>query len=423
MRRLVYQTLIHLALPLVSVISWRKCKQAKQQNPQLPDCFNEKFGRIHPQQQNGIVIHAVSLGETRSILPLISALQKQYPQRPITITNGSVRGAKQLAGTLPEGVEHHFLALDYPFAVNAFLSALQPKLMLVVETEIWPNLINACAKQQVPLMMINARLKQSSMQSYQKWGGDWLKDTLNNFQWIGCQFPADLHHFLELGVKADKLKLHGNLKFDLEIPSDLPQQAKQWKQANPQVSEKFIWVAASTHEGEEELMLAAHTQLQQPSLLILVPRQADRFHDVEKQLQTQGIHYITRSSGEPIEEDTQVYLADTVGEMMLWFEISDVAFVGGSLVPFGGHNILEPAAVKTAVISGKWHHNLQALYDAMANENGVLIIDSAEQLGEHLQQLADDEVLRSKQAEQGFHAFQQHSGALQRLLDDLKPFL
>lgn len=423
MRQLFYQTLIHLGLPAIAAISWRKCRQAKRQTPNLPDCFNEKFGRIQSTQKNGLVIHAVSLGETRSILPLITALQAQYPKLPITVTNGSVRGAKQLTGTFPEGVEQHFLPLDYPFAVKAFLKALQPKLMLVVETEIWPNLINACAKQQVPLVMINARLKHSSMQSYQKWGNDWLKNTLNKLQWIGCQFPADITHFRELGVQTNKLKLHGNLKFDLTIPSNLLQQARDWKQLNPQAKEKFIWVAASTHEGEEELMLTAQAQLQTPNLLILVPRQADRFAEVEHLLQQQNIAYITRSSGQAVQANTQVYLADTVGEMMLWFKIADTAFIGGSLVPFGGHNILEPAAVKTPVLSGHWHHNLQALYDAMIAENGLIIVDSAEQLGQDLQQFAEDRMLLRQQGEQGFYAFQKHSGTLQRLLDDLKPFL
>lgn len=423
MRQLIYQALIHLGLPAVAAISWRKCKQAKQQNPNLPDCFNEKFGRIQPKHRNGIVIHAVSLGETRSILPLINALRQDYPNLPITLTNGSVRGAKQLAGTLPEGVEHHFLPLDYPFALKHFLQALQPKLMVVIETETWPNLINTCAKHNIPLVMANARLKQSSMQSYAKYGGDWLTKTLNSLQWIGCQFPADLQHFRQLGVDAEKLKLHGNLKFDLAIPHDLPFQAQHWQEANPSSENKFIWVAASTHAGEEELMLAAHGQLKKTSLLILVPRQADRFKEVEQLLQAQNIDYVTRSSGKPITDNTQVYLADTVGEMMLWFEIADAAFIGGSLVPFGGHNILEPAAVKTAVISGKWHHNLQALYDAMIEENGVIIVDTAEQLGQQLQQLAEDRTLCRNQGEQGFYAFQKHSGALRRLLDDLKPFL
>ncbi|BBP45073.1 3-deoxy-D-manno-octulosonic acid transferase [Thiosulfatimonas sediminis] len=423
MRGFLYQTLIHLALPAVALLSWRKCRQAKRQNTHLPDCFAEKFGQIHSQQRNGILIHAVSLGETRSIQPLLSALQQRYPHLPITLTNGSVRGAKQLAGTLPKNIEHHFLPLDYPFAVNAFLAKLQPKLIFVVETEIWPNLIRSAAQHKIPMVMVNARLKASSMHAYRKFGGAWLTDCLDSLAWIGCQFPSDAAHFQQLGVNPNTLKLHGNLKFDLAIPPQLPKQAQQWRSANPDSRGKFIWVAASTHENEETLMLQAHSHLAPDSLLILVPRQADRFAEVERLLQQQKIAYVTRSSGKPIQPATQVYLADSVGEMLLWFTLADVAFVGGSLVPFGGHNILEPAALKTAVISGKWHHNLQALYDAMRAENGVVIVDCAEQLAKHLNVFASHPNRLAEQAERGYAAFQKHSGALQRLLDDLAALL
>ncbi|QKI89889.1 lipid IV(A) 3-deoxy-D-manno-octulosonic acid transferase [Thiomicrorhabdus xiamenensis] len=427
MRNLLYLLLTHLALPAVAWISWRKCLRAQKDNPSLPDCFAEKFGRIHPQKRHGIVIHAVSLGETRSVLPLISALQNLHPDLPITLTNGSVRGAKQLAGTLPEGVEHHFLPLDYPFAVKGFLESLQPKLVVIVETEIWPNLIRACEKQNIPIVLANARLKTSSMRSYRKFGGAWLQSRLQAFKWIGCQFEADKQHFIELGVQADKLRIHGNLKFDLTLDQQLAHKARAWKQQFiPTAGERFIWVAASTHKGEETLMLDAHRTLQAKhpnALLILVPRQADRFSEVEQLLQQQQSNYATRSSRTPIQQQTEVLLADSVGEMMLWFELADVAFVGGSLVPFGGHNILEPAAVGTPVISGKWHHNLQTLYDAIKQENGVVIVDSAEALAQQLLLFADAPDRRQLQGQQGYRAFRKHSGALQNLLQDIEPSL
>ncbi|MBO1923115.1 lipid IV(A) 3-deoxy-D-manno-octulosonic acid transferase [Thiomicrorhabdus sp. 6S3-12] len=427
MRNLLYLLLTHLALPAVAWISWRKCLRAKKDNPLLPDCFADKFGYIHPQKRHGIVIHAVSLGETRSVLPLISALQEQHPDLPITLTNGSVRGAKQLAGTLPEGVEHHFLPLDYPFAVKRFLHALQPKLVVVVETEIWPNLIRTCEKRNIPIVLANARLKASSMHSYRKFGGTWLQTRLQAFKWIGCQFAADKQHFLELGVPADKLKIHGNLKFDLNLDPQLAHKASEWKrQFASTAEERFIWVAASTHEGEEALMLEAHRALQAQhpnALLILVPRQADRFTEVEQLLQQQQCNYATRSSKALIQKQTEILLADSVGEMMLWFELADVAFIGGSLVPFGGHNILEPAAVGTPVISGKWHHNLQTLYDAIKQDNGVIIVASAEELAQQLCLFADAPDQRQQQGLRGYQAFRKHSGALHNLLQDIEQTL
>ncbi|MBN2648030.1 MAG: 3-deoxy-D-manno-octulosonic acid transferase [Thiotrichales bacterium] len=429
MRGLLYQLLIHLALPLVLWRTWRRCRQAAKTHPALKSCFAEKFGAAAFSQQGGILIHAVSLGETRSILPLLRALQQTYPDLPITLTNGSVRGAKQLVGNLPPCVEHAFLPLDYPFAVKRFLQRLQPQLVLVVETEIWPNLINACHQQQIPIAMINARLKQGSMQRYQKWGGAWLTQQLNKLAWIGCQFSEDQQHFAQLGLPLKKLPIQGNLKFDLDVPTDLAEQTNAWRKktaaAHPNA---FIWVAASTHPGEEALLLDVHRQLQEAlpalhPLLILVPRQAERFNQVATLLHDQDWRFIRRSSLHPMPADCEVYLADSVGEMLLWFALADAAFIGGSLVPFGGHNILEPAAVKTAVLSGPYHHNLQALYSLMQRQKAVVIVQDSNDLSRQLQFFAQNTTERQQQAEHGYQAFCKYSGALPKLMQAIETTL
>ena len=428
---MLYNGLIHLFLPLIAFLSWRKCKKAAAEKQQLSQCFAQKFGKLTDNfQQNSILIHAVSLGETRSILPLIARLQKDYPDTPITLTNGSVRGAKQLITQLPEGIQYSFLPLDYPFAIQRFLKQLQPKKVLIVETEIWPNLISECQKQNIPLHFINARLKASSMQKYQQFGGDWLRETLNKAQHIHCQFASDKAHFIELRVAEDKLSVMGNLKFDLNIPTGLSQSAARWKQNLPH---DFVWVAASTHEHEEALILQSHQQLLKTipnALLIVVPRQADRFDEVSSLLKTHNISFQKRSEfvkdkdleNQSINEDTQVILGDSVGEMLFWMAASDAAFIGGSLVPFGGHNILEPAAFQKPVLTGPHFQNLQALFEVFIKDDSLTIVKNESALGDFLIRLAKDHDLQHQLGEKAHQTFIKQSGSLKRLMTKLSEF-
>ncbi len=427
LRGIIYNTLIHTALPIVAAITWRKCRKASYEQPLLKDCFAQKFGKLPAGiKKGGILIHAVSLGETRSVLPLISELQNHYPDLPLTLTHGSVRGAKQLVNNLPAGIEHSFLPLDYPFAVKRFLKQVQPKVLVIVETEIWPNLIQACNDLHIPILLVNARLKHSSMQSYQKYGGQWLCDKLNQIETIACQFKADRDHFAQLGINSNQLKTIGNLKFDISISNQLRQKVNQWKAQH----HGFVWVAASTHEDEEALMLEAHKQLltKKPNaVLILVPRQADRFDEVEQLLKNQDWRYEKRSDWKLLEQhqlksDTQVLLADSVGEMLFWMGISDAAFVGGSMVNFGGHNILEPAAWQKPVLSGPHYQNLEALYQVFIDAEAIQICDSPKELATKLIMLTDNQT-NVMWGSKALKTFEQNTGALPKLLALLKPYL
>lgn len=427
MRGLIYNTLIHAALPIIAGISWRKCQKAAQEQPLLNDCFAQKFGKLPAGiKQGSVLIHAVSLGETRSVLPLISELQNRYPDTPITLTNGSVRGAKQLVNNLPAGIDHSFLPLDYPFALKRFLTQLQPKVVVVIETEIWPNLIQACHDLKIPMLLVNARLKHRSMENYQRLGGQWLCNKLNQIETIACQFEADRNNFEQLGVHTHKLQTIGNLKFDISISEKLRQKANQWKAQH----KSFIWVAGSTHEDEEALMLEAHKQLLAKSphaVLILVPRQADRFVEVEQLLQNQNWRFEKRSDWALLEQhqlkpDTQVLLADSVGEMLFWMGISNTAFIGGSMVNFGGHNILEPAAWQKPVLSGPHYQNLEALYQVFIDANAIQICDTPEKLAARLIELTDNET-NTYWGDKALQTFKKNTGALPKLLNILSPYL
>lgn len=418
----LYRTLIWLAFPFIVYSGWKRCRKSADPDTPIIDCFRARFGLKRTKfQTGGIWIHAVSVGETRSIFPLLKHLQKGYPDTALTVTNGSTQGALQALKFSPVPIQHQMIPYDYSFAVHRFLDQIQPNLVIMIETEIWPNLYQACHQRGIPLILANARLKQGSFESYQKWGGRLVKNALNQTHLISTQFDIDRQHFIQLGAEPARVKTLGNLKFDIEIPANLMVDAQTWRQQN-HLNDRFIWVAASTHAGEEALMLQAHNQLLKTSpgaLLILVPRHADRFEQVAQELQQASVSFARRSQNHIINADTSVYLADTIGELMLWFAVSDVAFIGGSLVPFGGHNILEPAALGKPVISGQYHQNLQALYDSFKQGDGLLIAQDVDQLSQQLIQLSQSPELREKAGQRAKDCFAQQTGALQRLIEQL----
>jgi 3-deoxy-D-manno-octulosonic-acid transferase len=340
----------------------------------------------------------------------------------------------------PVAIQHQMIPYDYPFAVARFLEQIQPKLVMMVETEIWPNLYQACSQRGIPIVLINARLKAQSFHAYQKWGGQMLRTALNQTHWIGAQFTVDADYFRALGAQPDKVKTLGNLKFDLSVADDLTQKAQQWRH-QLHAPNRFIWVAASTHKStdtqfidEELMMLQAHQQLlthQPDALLILVPRHADRFNDVAQMLAQSKFNWTQRSTHQTTHQTahqslnatTQVYLADTIGELMLWFAVANVAFVGGSLVPFGGHNILEPAALKKPVLSGPHYANLQALFAGLIQQQAVQIVPTVNHLANTLITLAADPAQCERLGQQAYQAFSQQSGVLDKIMHNLQPLL
>ena len=437
MNLLAYRVITALALPFFAYAGWKRCRQHRKSSPpDLPAidfCLRSRFGlNPTPVQSGGVWIHAVSVGETRSIFPLLSAIKQHYPDLPLTVTNGSIQGAVQALQFAPVPIQHQMLPFDYPFAVRRFLDKLKPKLVLMVETEIWPNLYQACQERDIPVALINGRLKEKSFHAYQKWGGKLVAQALNQTEFIAAQFPIDSKRFQALGADPDKIHTLGNLKFDLTLDPELPQQAQQWRQDN-HTTERLTWVAASTHAHptpgepcEEQPLIQAHRTLlkQQPdALLILVPRHADRFDEVANLLDESGLRWQRRSQDPTIKKNTQIYLADSVGELMLFFAASDIAFVGGSLVPFGGHNILEPAALNKPVISGRHFANLQALFEPFVAQHAISIVDHADDLAQQILQFSRKPDLVKNQVKQARHCFQQQTGALQKTLARIQPYL
>ena len=457
MNLLTYRTLIVLAWPLITYAAWKRCRQHKkawqaQQSsdsidaasnkqlltPEIPYCFRGRFGlNPSPMQSGGIWIHAVSVGETRSVFELLASLKQQYPDMPITLTNSSIQGAIHAYQFCPIPFQHQMLPLDYAGTINRFLSQIQPKLVLMVETEIWPNLYQACHQKNIPIALINARLKNSSFHAYKKWGGKVIKEALNQTTFIGAQSIKDASNFSNLGVQADKIKILGNLKSDINIAEDLASQAEHWL-IQHHAQDRPIWVAASTHTdpnkgmAEEQLILLAHQALlkKHPSaLLIIVPRHAERFDKVASYIENSGLVWQRKSkqlntdnttqATNQLGKKTQVYLADSLGELMLWYAVSDIAFVGGSLVPFGGHNILEPAAVKTPIISGPHFENLSNMFSPFIAANAISLVSSADELSQQLDLFLTDKKKAAQQTETAFHIMQKQTGALTATLKEI----
>ncbi len=305
-----------------------------------------------------MVIHAASVGEVIAATLLIKAVSKQYPELPLIVTTVTPTGSGRVQAAFGNSVSHFYLPYDLPDAIERFLNFIDPKLMIVIETELWPNLIRKVNIRKIPFVIANARLSPRSAKRY-GWVKGSIKDMLNQISLIMAQDEVSRDRYLALGYAPAKMVNTGNLKFDLEITPQLHQSVIKTK-ASLNLTERPIWIAGSTHEGEEKLILDAHKLLLEhyPNLvLILVPRHPERFGLVELLIQKSDLNYVKRTENKTLSQNTQVMLGDTMGEMMLLYGLSDIAFVGGSLVKHGGHNPLEPIAFNIPVVSGLYTYN------------------------------------------------------------------
>lgn len=423
MLRFFYTLFNYLAQPLVLLMMLKRSLKA----PKYRQRIWERYG-LYPHETkpkpDGIVIHAASVGEVIAVTPLIKAIQQHYPALPITITTITPTGSDRVISTFGNTVYHYYLPYDLPDAIKRFLKFVRPKAFIVVETELWPNLIRQVSKKQIPFIVANARLSPRSAKRY-GWIKPILKNMFNDISLILAQDSVSEARYLSLGFATEKLVNTGNLKFDLSVNEKLYQKIQHTEQ-QLQITDRPIWIAASTHEGEENLILAAHQLLlaQYPNLLlILVPRHPERFEPVAQMIKKVGMNYTTRTSHSPILPTDQVMLGDTMGEMMLFYGLSDIAFVGGSLVKHGGHNPLEPIAFKIPVISGIYTFNFPEVFDKLREVNGVIeIASTAEALAESVDFLFKHPKQKANISLAAFDVLKENQGALQRHLNLLSPY-
>ena len=403
---------------------WKK--SLKQ--PNYRKRLSERYG-IYPHftkpTPNGIIVHAASVGEVIAATPLIKAIQVRYPKLPITITTVTPTGSARVKDAFGESVSHFYLPYDLPDAINRFIDFVQPKLMIVIETELWPNLIARFHQRNIPFIVANARLSPRSAKRY-GWIKRALKGTWQRTNMILAQDKVSEQRYLDLGYPHEKLVNTGNLKFDLEITEHIRKKVFETVEAL-NISKRLVWIAGSTHEGEEKMILNAHQELikKYPDLLlILVPLHPERFNQVEELIQKSGLSYRKRSQFEPIEQTIQVLLGDTMGEMMVLYGLAEIAFVGGSLVKHGGHNPLEPIAFELPVISGVHTYNFPEIFDKLRSVHGVIEVESsAEALAQTVAFLLENTSVRERIARYGFEVLKENQGALARHLHLLAPYL
>ncbi|MUG30604.1 lipid IV(A) 3-deoxy-D-manno-octulosonic acid transferase [Aeromonas salmonicida] len=408
--RLLYNLLIHLGLPL-ALFALYKPKKGK---PGFGARWAEHLGRTPASGQEApLWIHAVSVGETLAISPFIRALKAERPDLPILLTTTTRTGAEQ-AAKLGDLVVHRYAPLDYPWAVAAFLKCIKPRALWVMETELWPNWLAACEARHLPVTIINARLSERSCQRYARFQGAF--DTLSRpLTHLLCQHQDDAERFARLGVGRERLAVTGSIKFDIQLGDEVQARGHALRQQLGQ--SRPVWIAASTHQGEDEQVLAAFDLVLQRhprALLILVPRHPERFDRVAELCAPYGC--VRRTGGAPIRETDKVYLGDTMGELPLMLAAADVAFVGGSLVKVGGHNLLEPAALGKPCLTGPAYFNFSDITRQLVAQGGAALVADAAALGEKVSELLADEGERSQMGEQARAVVLRNQGALARTL-------
>ena len=410
--RILYSFLFYFSTPfIISRLLWRSLK-----NPAYRQRIFERFG-FYPQTyaQNVIWFHAVSVGECEAIFPLIRLIQSRQPKLPILITTTTPTGSARVKAVLGDSVQHVYLPYDLPDVLARFFNTFQPKIAVIVETEIWLNLFHACAKRKIPLYLINARLSEKSVRGYKKLPS-LILPALNAISKIVTQSESDKNRFIEIGAKTKSVENFGNIKFDLYIAKEIFTQAKILK--TTQFANRFVLIAASTHEGEESLLFDAYKNLkkQLPELLLVVaPRHPERFSIVKNLAQNANLKMVTRTSNQLCEKETDLFLLDTLGELKLFYAAADMAFVGGSLVPIGGHNVLEPAAAGVPVLFGLEMKNFAFIATKMLEAQAALQCEKIADLETKILQLHHQPELRNQLRENAQNFVAQNQGATERI--------
>lgn len=408
--RYLYSFLFYLALPFIFLrLLWRS-----RRAPLYRKRWGERLGFYSIKLDQCIWVHAVSLGETIAAIPLIKALKAKYPEVPLLITNMTPTGSARVKAVFGESVYTIYIPYDLPDALARFFNKITPRALIVMETELWPNLFAACQKRNIPIIVTNARLSEKSEKGY-RMILPITREILSAITVLSAQSQADADRFIGLGMRKDRVYVTGSLKFDLELPQDLTEKGIELRKTFGQ--DRLIWIAASTHPGEDEIILAAHQRIRQKfpqALLILVPRHLERFDSVAELAAEKGFSIVRRSQKNLCDETTAVYLGDTMGEMLLMYSACDVAFVAGSFVPVGGHNVIEPAALHKPVITGPYLFNFAEITDLLLSANAMIKVTNSDELAQAVLAFFDNADYREKTGENAYRIVEKNRGALQR---------
>lgn len=411
--RYLYTFLFYLALPLIFIrLLWRSRRE-----PAYRARILERLGFYSFKYEQSIWVHAVSVGEAIAAIPLIESLLVRYPQLPLVVTTMTPTGAARVQAVFGDRVRHAYLPYDMPDAMRRFLKTTKPIIAIMMETELWPNMLAACKARRIPVCLLNARLSAKSARGY-GYVASLTRNMLSCVTSIAANGVADAARFIALGANASTVHVTGNIKFDIDVPGSLSTASNALR--DKLGKDRFIWIAASTHEGEEEIILAAHKQLllkKADALLILVPRHQSRFALMAKRCASE-FATVKRSdiSDAATCQNAAVFLGDSMGELMLFYSVADLVFVGGSLIPRGGHNFVEPAVLSKAMLVGPHVFNFADMFALFLGEKAIISVTDQAALTESLLMLADNPTLRADIGKSAQAVVAANRGALARQL-------
>lgn len=414
MNRTLYSWTMRLLTPLLLL----RLLIRSRRSPAYRQRWGQRLGFYRkPAIKNPIWFHTVSVGEAEAAFPLIQAVQKHYQGNPFLVTTTTPTGSARVRVFLGDSVQHVYVPFDTPGAVRRFYRHFQPALAVIMETEIWPNLLHQASLDQVPVVLVNARLSAKSARGYAR-VASLTREALGKISMLCAQGQATANRFIDLGMDPERIEVSGNIKFDMDIPDELMQQAqsirKDWFHQRP------VLIAASTHDGEDEAVLMAFAKVREKlpdALLVLVPRHPERAGRVAGLCAQNNFEVLQRSSQTTDCKSADVFLLDTIGELRLFYATADVAFVGGSLVPTGGHNMLEPASLAVPVVFGPHVFNFPEISQLLLEAEAARQVPDEQSLAAVLLDLMTNVSARESMGQKGRDFVAQNRGALGRVLD------
>jgi len=411
----LYNVFFQIFIPFIILRLYWKSRR----NSAYRQRWSERFAYYkNISYKHSIWIHAVSLGESIAAIPLINVLKQKYPDENIVVTTMTPTGSERLRQKFGDEIIQVYVPYDYSGAIKRFLQHFNPKLLIIMEKELWPNLLHYSAKRKIPILLANAQLSLRSFHRYQLIES-FAKKILACITTVAAQSAVDGERFLALGLKPEQLLVTGNIKFDLTIADEVKEEAKKLMEFLDIAKNRLIWIAASTHEGEEKKVLIAMRKILKVMpevLLILVPRHPERFGQVRDLCLDQGFKVVCYSQKQSCGAETQILIGDIIGKLLVFYSLAQAAFVGGSLVPVGGHNLLEPAALGVPILIGPNLTNCKEISTLFFADEAAILVQDEKELAEQVLQILQDKALHDLLAQKAVAILEQNKGVLEKLM-------